>query len=478
MSSRSLWAILALAVALLSFRLGGVALLDPDEGRYAAAAPEMVSSGDPIVPRFNGEPRLNKPPLIYWAQAASYLVLGESEWAARLPSLLSAVALAGLIAWWASRRIGAQASVLAVASLATIPLFFACARLAITDMMLALWIGATLLIWHEAVTAKEPGARRRLSMAASLACGLAALTKGPVGALLPAAVIIATATVARRSRLVTARGAAMALAGSLLVAGPWLAGLSGRIGWEGTLDLIGREGIERAVRGLDHPRPFHYFLVSFWPTFFPWSLAAPLAFVAAWRSRREADLVGLFLACWLACVILFFTMMADKNDAYLLPAAPALALMVARHVPRRIVLWTAGAMAILLVAALLSATGPLSRARSTKDLVLAGRLDPAGGRGDFTLLSYRLYKPSLVYYAGRRAVWVTSGEELRGLLAGTPEGEAVAIVMTRPRLDRMRPGRLDGFVVVAERGGCVVLFRESRPAIRSAAAPPPCSCCA
>jgi 4-amino-4-deoxy-L-arabinose transferase-like glycosyltransferase len=479
MSSRRLWLTLALAVALLSFGLGRTALLDPDEGRYAAAAREMIASGDPIVPRFNGEPRLNKPPLIYWAQAAVFLALGESEAAARLPSLLSALALLGLVAWWALLGPARAAPAGAVAVLATTPLFFACARLAITDMMLALWISATLLIWHEAVaTETASAARRRLSMAAALSCALAVLTKGPVGAVSPALVIAATAAVSRRRGLITWRGIALALAGIVLVTGPWLAGLAGRIGIGGILDLLRREVIERAVSGIDHPRPFYYFLVAFWPTFFPWSLAAPLAFIGAWRARRAEGTEMVFAACWLAVTILFFTLVADKNDAYLLPAAPALALLVARYVPRRLTFWTAGLTALALAAAVLFASGPLSRERSARDLVLESRLDRAGGRGDFTLLSYRLYRPSLVFYSGRQVRWVASGKELRTILDEIPAGDAVALVMTRRRLDRFKPELIRQFTVIGEQNGCVVLFRESRPPPRSVCAPPPCSCCA
>jgi 4-amino-4-deoxy-L-arabinose transferase-like glycosyltransferase len=468
---------LALGVALLSFGLGRTALLDPDEGRYAAAAREMIASGDPIVPRFNGEPRLNKPPLIYWAQAAAFLLLGESEAAARLPSLVCAVGLLGLVAWWTRLRRGRAAPAAAVAVLVTTPLFFACARLAITDTMLALWISATLLLWHEAgAMGAEPAVRRGLSMAAALSCGLAVLTKGPVGALLPVLVIAATAAASRRRGLITWRGTALALLGILLVTGPWLAGLAGRIGIGGILDLLRREGIERAVWGLDHPRPFYYLLLTFWPTFFPWSLAAPLALIGAWRARREEGTESIFAACWLAVMISFFSFVADKNDAYLLPAAPALALLVARRIPRRLLVWTAGLTALALAAAVVWASGPLSRHRSTRSLVLESRLDPAGGRGDFTLLSYRLHRPSLVYYSGRQVRWVERGEQLQKVLEEIPAGDAVALVITRARLDRLKLEVIRQFTVIGEMDGCVVLFRESRPPPRSVCAPPPCSC--
>src|SRR5262245_44895519 len=92
--------VLAAALALLP-ALGRMPLTDPDEARYAETSREMLRGGDLVVPRFDGAPRLSKPPLIYWAQSGAFSTLGESESSARIPSLLSAIATLILVAWWA-----------------------------------------------------------------------------------------------------------------------------------------------------------------------------------------------------------------------------------------------------------------------------------------------------------------------------------------------------------------------------------------
>lgn len=82
--------ILALAASGLFFGRLSYPLMEPDETRYAQIAYEMHLSGDWITPTLEGEPYLDKPPLLYWATVASYRMFGVNEFAARFPVVLSA----------------------------------------------------------------------------------------------------------------------------------------------------------------------------------------------------------------------------------------------------------------------------------------------------------------------------------------------------------------------------------------------------
>src|SRR5688572_23133268 len=64
-------------------------LFEPDEGRYAQIPREMLARGDWIVPVLQGEPYLDKPPLIYWLVMLSYSIFGVHDWAARLVPALA-----------------------------------------------------------------------------------------------------------------------------------------------------------------------------------------------------------------------------------------------------------------------------------------------------------------------------------------------------------------------------------------------------
>src|SRR5262245_53016857 len=77
---------LCLAVFVLSsvfIELGSRGLVEPDEGRYAEIAREILATGDWLVPTLNGFAHLQKPPMTYWLTAASFKMFGLGEWAAR-----------------------------------------------------------------------------------------------------------------------------------------------------------------------------------------------------------------------------------------------------------------------------------------------------------------------------------------------------------------------------------------------------------
>ena len=89
------WWLVVLLVAMAFAFQGTRGLWDPDEGRYSSGGIHMQQSGDWLIPTVDGEtPHLTKPPVTYWALAASFALLGHNEWAARLPGALPDAALA------------------------------------------------------------------------------------------------------------------------------------------------------------------------------------------------------------------------------------------------------------------------------------------------------------------------------------------------------------------------------------------------
>ena len=113
--------------------LGRLALIDPDEPRYAESAREMMVSGDYAVPHLNFIPRVNKPGLFYWLILASYKIFGVSEFAARFPSAVFGLILILGLYFWVKNEIGEKEAFISSLILLSTPIFFVISRLAIID---------------------------------------------------------------------------------------------------------------------------------------------------------------------------------------------------------------------------------------------------------------------------------------------------------------------------------------------------------
>jgi 4-amino-4-deoxy-L-arabinose transferase-like glycosyltransferase len=173
--------ILAL-VAAVSWGLGGYPLLDPDEGRNAEVAREMMAGGDFVLPRLDGLPYLDKPVLFFAANALSQRLLGAGEAAARLPALVFALATAALTAWFAGRLFGRRARWIAGIAALAAPLPIAFARTVIFDSALTFFMVVALCAFYLAIEARA--AQRRAPPAGASLAG----RRAEVADLLPAAV--------------------------------------------------------------------------------------------------------------------------------------------------------------------------------------------------------------------------------------------------------------------------------------------------
>src|SRR5207302_8594002 len=123
----------------LSYRL-----VEPEEGRYAGIAREMLTSGDWVLPTLNREPNHDKPPLLYWLVAGSFRLLGTNEWAARLVPALAAFGTVLATYLFGRSLVGPRAAFLAALALTGMTGFIQCGRFLILDSLLSLWVGLSL----------------------------------------------------------------------------------------------------------------------------------------------------------------------------------------------------------------------------------------------------------------------------------------------------------------------------------------------
>ena len=325
--------LLLLAAAVLFFvGLGRLPLIEPDEGRNAEVGREMAVAGDWITPHYDGFVYLDKPAVFFWMVAASLKTFGVSEGAARLPSALMAVATM-LLVWFLGRRMfGDSAGLCAALVFAVSPLALVLAREVIFDMTLTFLVTVAMAAFWLAEENDFRGLWFHALMFAAM--GLAVITKGFVGILIPlVAVLIYEVARGRWRQWLRLRWGWGALI-FLAVALPWFIAVSLR-NPDFPRYALWNESLKRFSTGAAHRGGgIFYFLPVFLGGFFPWSLFLLMAgwnHLRRWRElKQEVCRPVLFLLCWAAWVFFFFSLSHSKLPTYFLPAIVPLSLLMGR----------------------------------------------------------------------------------------------------------------------------------------------------
>jgi 4-amino-4-deoxy-L-arabinose transferase-like glycosyltransferase len=325
--------LLLFAAAVLFFTgLGRSPLMEPDEGRNAEVGREMLVSGDWISPHFNSFVVLDKPAVYFWMVAASLKAFGVSEGAARLPSALMGAATMLLVWFLARRMFGNSAGLRAGLIFASCPLAMALAREVIFDMTLTFFMTLAMVAFWLAEEKDFRVPWFEILMFAAI--GVAVITKGPVGILIPLISILIYAAVRGRWREWLHLRWGWGLLVFFTVALPWFIAVSMRnpdfphyAFWNESLKRFAT-GAARRGGGI------FYFIPVFLGGLFPWSLFLLLAGwnrLRRWRElRQETGRPALFLLCWAAWIFFFFSLSHSKLPTYFLPAAVPLSILMGR----------------------------------------------------------------------------------------------------------------------------------------------------
>lgn len=321
------------------FGLGAAGVFDLDEGLYATVARQMVESGNWIVPRVGSETFFDKPPLFYWLEALSIYFLGATPLAVRLPSA-GATALTAIALWWWCRRRGSERlGWIAAALFLFCPLSFVLAREAVLDSLLTLWLTLAVIAAIEANRAQN-SAKGQAYLGMAVAMGLATMTKGVIGVLLPLVALAFWLSVCRdRSEARRVPWLEMAVVVALIIA-PWHLLMWCATGDEFVRQYIVHNHIQRFTgEDFKHNAPFFSYLPVLLIGMFPWSLLVPLSWWRGWQMRRaHSELPWTMWAVWAAVVVVFFSISRSKLPSYVAPAVPALCLLVAARLDA---LWSA-----------------------------------------------------------------------------------------------------------------------------------------
>ncbi|HXG92165.1 MAG TPA: glycosyltransferase family 39 protein [Blastocatellia bacterium] len=319
------------------FGLGRLSLIGPDEPRFAEAGREMFATGDYVTPRVAGETAFDKPALLYWAMAASYHLFGVSEFAARFPSALAALLCVLFLYHAIASTISARIAFIASVTLATSLLFMGLARAAITDMLFTAAVSVAMLCAYLYET-KASRARLVYRIAGGAATGLAVLAKGLIGIVLIAAILAISYAISRRPQAKW-RDLIIALAICFVVAAAWYTPVTIVNGYAFIDEFIIKHHFRRFLTNrYSHPQPVWFYLPITLAGALPWTFylipaVARLPRIKP-RSGDDKDYLLALAWVWLAVPLVFFSISQSKLPSYILPASPALAIIIGAEVER------------------------------------------------------------------------------------------------------------------------------------------------
>jgi 4-amino-4-deoxy-L-arabinose transferase-like glycosyltransferase len=343
----SLVAIFLLWLAIYAPALPQPSLFDDADGAHAEAGREMLTLHDWVTLHENGIRYLEKAPLPYWAMAMSFRLFGVSEASARLAQAFGVLLLAFLLLKMGRRFLspeaGLWAGVVCVTSFG--PYLFT--RILIPDLLVGLWIGLGLYFFLEGWQEQRPSVWSCWGLAATV--GLNVLTKGLIGLVFPAAIILVFLLLVGDLRHVLKMRLVSSSFVFLLVAAPWhvLAALRNPPAGEAKGFLWFYFVNEQFLRYIGKRYPVDYGtfpLVLFWGMILvwllPWSAFLPqavrqvrLRLLRTVETRKSPEAALLLFVVWAIVILLFFSF-STRQEYYLAPALPAIALILGNWLAR------------------------------------------------------------------------------------------------------------------------------------------------
>ncbi|MEW6068904.1 MAG: phosphatase PAP2 family protein [Nitrospirota bacterium] len=336
---------LLIPAVLFFYRLDAFPFYIVDEARNAEAAREMLERSDFLVPTYNYELRTDKPPLHYWVFILGYKLFGVSEFSSRAGSAIIGIATVLLVYLFVLRLLGRKTALISALLLPTALYGFLIFRMAVPDPYLIFF--STLALFSFYLGIVNNAYKYILIFYVSL--GLAVLTKGPVGFILPFGV--ASAFIFFRevlnnyktdrkiwSLLQGIKSLRIFLTGRHIVgylivgiiAIPWYVIVSIKTGGEFASGFFLHHNIERFFSSLEGPSgPFFITLLFLLVGFSPWSFFIVQTLISSYKEKREPLILFLFL--WVVLHVIFYSISATKLPQYLIPVYPAISILTAKY---------------------------------------------------------------------------------------------------------------------------------------------------
>ena len=329
MNQKEMRIFLLATIVLLLIGNAWLAITDPVESNYTLTAREMLESGDYISPRIYGGYWYDKPIFFYWELILGFKLFGINEFGARFFPAVFALMNVGLVYWFARKLYGVRTAFCSALIFATTTSFFYLSKAVITDMAFVFFFNAVLIAFYQAYSSGN----RRLYLIAFFFAGMATLTKGPIGLLMPGLILLIFLIIRKRPgellRMMWLPGMAI-----FCIVCYWYYQMYTLHGTDFITNFFGVHNFLRATVA-EHSRDnvWYYYTMIFLLGFCPWSfimlyrLKCRFAELREKIRARQVDESILFLALWAFLVNALFQLMATKYITYTQPAFLPLAIL-------------------------------------------------------------------------------------------------------------------------------------------------------
>ncbi len=448
--ARHLWILILFSSFLFLLGNWQLAFTDPVESNYVLTAKEMLESGDYVSPRIYGEYWYDKPAFFYWELIASFQLFGMNEFAARFfPAVFSVLSVL-LTYCFGTKVYNEKTGFFAGLILSTAVGYWYIAKAVVTDMSLMFFSNAVLVFFFFAYR----NDRWKLCYLSFLFAGLAVLTKGPIGILLPGFILTVFLCV-RKEPLKLLK--APWLGGSLLfllVIGIWYYPMYALHGADFLHGFLGDHNFTRASVS-EHPKydVWYYYTVIFLVGFCPWSFALLYGIKRHWKEfrGRSVEPVTLFLLLWALLITLFYQCMATKYPTYTLPSFMPWALLTAHVLASHELLLKrmVSVMGVLYIALAFLVAVPLCRQNSGKEIGRYLMEELQLGPQDF-VGHYGLYMTSVVFYTGHEMYRIVAPSDMAKMSEDERKWDAIRNRMPTVSLEEL-PKNQDLYLICDKR---------------------------
>lgn len=309
-----------LALGVLFYGLGDIALMSFNEARRAVPAREMYESGNWLLPHMNGALYITKPPFLYWLQTIiAHLVGNVNEWTVRLPSAITALVMIALTYRFSFKSFGKWPALFAAQILMANVTFAMFARRAEIEMVLTcLCVGSVLTALHYIFEKQQ----QRWIYLSYFLLALAMLTKGPLVLLLVTLPMLFFAISQKNAAAWQVIKSPIGWLIFLVVGLSWYLVVSLQLGFD-VWHKIAAKDLANKMAGTD-TKPLWSYLAWLAVDFLPFSLLVLLSRKYWYLFNKNTKALALLIFAAVPFVV--FSLFSNKHAKYLLPVYPLLSI--------------------------------------------------------------------------------------------------------------------------------------------------------